>query len=144
MSSCRNGSFRVRNDGALVDELLASGRPVVALLATEFVAAMHPMGAEHGEQALETAGFYAVESTLLGEELVALEYEARHAKDSGVPVIRSTCPVANDWVRRYHPALVGALASVVPPYVAQAEIIKSAPPFARPTCRAATVATSSR
>jgi diguanylate cyclase (GGDEF)-like protein len=125
VSGCRNGSFRVRNDGALVDALLGSGRTVVALLATEFVAAMHPMAPEEVESALEAAGFYAVESTLLGEEVVALEYEARHAARSGVPVIRSTCPVVSDWVRRYHPALVGALASVVPPYIAQAAIIKS-------------------
>jgi diguanylate cyclase (GGDEF)-like protein len=125
VSACGNGSFRVRNDGALVDGLLRGGRPVVALLATEFVAAMHPMTPEEVERALDSAGFYAVESTLLGEEVVALQYEALHAADSGVPVIRSTCPVVNDWVRRYHPALVGALASVVPPYVAQAAIIKS-------------------
>jgi diguanylate cyclase (GGDEF)-like protein len=125
VSGCRNGSFKVRSDGALVDALLSSGRTVVALLATEFVAAMHPMAPEEVESALEAAGFYAVESTLLGEEVVALEYEARHAARSGVPVIRSTCPVVNDWVRRYHPALVGALATVVPPYVAQASIIKS-------------------
>jgi diguanylate cyclase (GGDEF)-like protein len=115
----------VRSDGALVDALLGEDRTVVALLATEFVAAMHPMAPEEVESALGAAGFYAVEFTLLGEEVVALEYEARHAARSGVPVIRSTCPVVNDWVRRYHPALVGALASVVPPYVAQASIIKS-------------------
>jgi diguanylate cyclase (GGDEF)-like protein len=125
VAGCRSGSFRVRNDGALVDALLAGDRPVVALLATEFVAAMHPMAPETVAEALEAVGFYSVESTVLGEEVVALEYEARHATAGGVPVIRSTCPVVTDWVRRYHPALVGALATIVPPYVAQAAIIKS-------------------
>jgi diguanylate cyclase (GGDEF)-like protein len=125
VSACRSGGFKVRSDGALVDALLGEDRPVVALLATEFVAAMHPMSPEEVESALEAAGFDAAESTLLGEEVVALEYEARHATQSGVPVIRSTCPVVDEWVRRYHPALVGALAPVVPPYVAQASIIKS-------------------
>lgn len=125
VAGCRNGAFRVRNDGALVDRLLAGGRPVVALLATEFVAAMHPAAPEAVEAALHEAGFYAVESTVLGEEVVALEYEARHAVGNGLPVIRSTCPVVNDWVRRYHPAIVGALAPIVPPYVAQAAIVKA-------------------
>lgn len=125
VAACRNGSFRVRNDGVLVDQLLAGGRPVVALLAAEFVAAMHPTAPEAVEAALREAGFYAVESTVLGEEVVALEYEARHAAGNGLPAIRSTCPVANDWVSRYHPALVGALAPIVPPYVAQAAIIKA-------------------
>jgi len=125
VAGCRNGSFRVRNDGALVDRLLAGGRPVVALLATEFVAAMHPVAPDAVEDALHEAGFYAVESTVLGEEVVALEYEARHAVGNGLPVLRSTCPVVNDWVRRYHPEFVAALAPVVPPYVAQAAIIKA-------------------
>jgi len=122
---CRNGAFVVRNDGAAVDSLLASDRPVVALLATEFVAAMHPMAPEAVEGALLESGFYAVESTLLGAEVVAMEYEVRHAANTGVPVIRSTCPVVNEWVRRHYPSLVGALAPVVPPYIAQAAIIKA-------------------
>ena len=125
VSGCRNGAFIVRNDGAMVDSLLASDRPVVALLANEFVAAMHPMTPEAVEGALLESGFYAVESTLLGAEVVAMEYEVRHAANTGVPVIRSTCPVVNEWVRRRHPALVGALAPVVPPYVAQAAILKA-------------------
>jgi diguanylate cyclase (GGDEF)-like protein len=129
VSGCLNGAFAVRNDGAAVDALLASGRPVVALLATEFVAAMHPMAPESIEGALEEMGFYAVESTLLGAEVVAMEYEVRHAANTGVPVIRSTCPVVNEWVRRYHPGLVGALAPIVPPYIAQAGIIKSLYPL---------------
>lgn len=125
VSECPHGGHTVRDDGARVDELLLSGRPVVAVLATEFVAAMHPMTPLEVEAALEACGFYAVESTLLGEEMVALQYEVRHAARNGLPVIRATCPVVNDWVRRYHPALVGALAPVVPPYIAQARLIKS-------------------
>ncbi|MHB8739826.1 MAG: diguanylate cyclase [Coriobacteriia bacterium] len=39
--------------------------------------------------------------------------------------IRSTCPVAVDYVRKYHPAFVPALAPLVPPYIAQARLIRS-------------------
>ena len=42
-----------------------------------------------------------------------------------LPVIRSTCPVTNEWVRRFHPALAGALAPIVPPYIAQARLVKA-------------------
>ena len=125
VSGCRNGAIVVRSDGAMVDSLLAGDRPVVAMLATESVAAMHPMASETLERALLESGFCAVESTLLGAEVVAMEYEERHAAFTGAPVIRSTCPVVNEWVRRRHPALVGALAPVVPPYIAQAAIIKA-------------------
>jgi len=125
VSECGSKGHTVRDDTGLVRELLASGRPVVAVLATEFVAALYPMSASEVETRLEELGFYAVESTLLGEELVAVAYEGRHTRATGVPVIRSTCPVVVDWVRMFRPALSGALVPVVPPYVAQARLVKS-------------------
>jgi len=125
VTQCPQDARVVRDGGGLVDDLLASGRPVVALLATEFAAALYPKSPEAVEAGLEEAGFFGVESTLLGEEAVALAYEERHAVRNGLPVIRSTCPVVNDWVRTRHPAMVGALAPLVPPYIAQARLIKS-------------------
>ena len=78
------------------------------------------------------SGFYAVESTLLGEEIVAAAYEKRHTRATGVPVIRSTCPVV-DRVGAPLPsrARAGALAPVVPPYVAQARLVRDAVPGRR-------------
>jgi diguanylate cyclase (GGDEF)-like protein len=125
VSECGSGGHAVRDDTQLVRDLLASGRPVVAVLATEFVAALFPMSPAEIEARLEAMGFYSAESTVLGEELVALAYEGRHNQVTGVPVIRSTCPVVNSWVRRYRPALAGALVPVVPPYIAQARLVKS-------------------
>jgi diguanylate cyclase (GGDEF)-like protein len=124
VTECPQSAWVVRDDGDGVDRLLRGKRPVVALLATEYAAAMYPKSPAAIESALKDAGFYAVESTLLGEEAVAAAYEVRHASGNGLPIIRSTCPVTNDLVRRYHPALVGALAPIVPPYVAQARLIK--------------------
>jgi diguanylate cyclase (GGDEF)-like protein len=128
VTECGSGGRVVRDDTGLVRELLASGRPVVAVLATEFVAALFPMSPNEIEARLESMGFYAAESTLLGEEYVALAYEGRHDRVTGVPVIRSTCPVVADWVRRFHPALAGALVPVAPPYVAQARLVKAVYP----------------
>lgn len=130
VSQCGHFGHMVRDDTPRVQDLLRSGRPVVALLATEFVAAMHPYSPEEVEAKLEDLGFYAVESTLLGEEMVALAYEAHHRELPGdMPVIRSTCPVTTEWVRRFHPALSGALVPVVPPYIAQARLIKALYPI---------------
>jgi diguanylate cyclase (GGDEF)-like protein len=125
VSECGSGGHVVRDDTGLVRDLLASGRPVVAILATEFVAALHPMSSSEIETRLESLGFYAAESTLLGEELVAVAYEGRHNRVTGVPVVRSTCPVVTQWVRRFRPALAGALVPIVPPYVAQARLVKA-------------------
>lgn len=125
VSQCSHYGHVVRDDTPRVQDLLRSGRPVVALLATEFVAAMHPYSPAEVEARLEDMGFFAVESTLLGEEMVALAYDSHHRQlPGGLPVIRSTCPVTSEWVRRFHPALSGALAPIVPPYIAQARLIK--------------------
>lgn len=124
VSECTVGGHRVRDDTPLVLELLKSRRPVVALMATEFVAALHPLTIPEVERALAVLGFHSVESTLLGEEIVAQEYERIHAREDALFVIRSTCPVAVSFVQKYYPALTPALAPVVPPYIAQARLIR--------------------
>jgi diguanylate cyclase (GGDEF)-like protein len=125
VSECGNCGHDVRDDTGRVRELLSSGRPVVCVLATEFVAALHPMPTGEIESAVESLGFYAVESTLLGEELVAMAYERQHSRECSMPILRSTCPVTTSWVLRFHPKLTQALAPIVPPYVAQARLIKA-------------------
>jgi diguanylate cyclase (GGDEF)-like protein len=128
VSECGHSGHCVRDDTPAVRELLASSRPVVAVLASEFVAALHPMRPVEIERALEALGFYAVESTVLGEEMVALAYANLCKRAGAFPVLRSTCPVTVEWVKRYHPALVQALAPIVPPYVAQARLVREVYP----------------
>jgi diguanylate cyclase (GGDEF)-like protein len=125
VAACSAQGIVARDDLPRLRALLAGERPVVALLATEFVAAMHPLEADEIEAALEAVGFHAVESTVLGEEIVALEYERTYARSSCLPVLRSTCPVMVDYVCRFEPSLVGTLAPIVPPYVAQARLVKA-------------------
>ena len=69
-------------------------------------------------------GFAGIETTVLGEEMVAAAYEAAHERETRGLELRSTCPVAVDWVRKFYPDLVPRLAAVAPPYVAQARLIR--------------------
>lgn len=124
VSDCGNRGFMVRDDLPRVRELLLSEAKVVALLATEYVAALHPRLPSEVEWLLHSAGFFGVETTTLGEEMVAEEYERLHTRSTGAFSLRATCPVVVDWVRKYHPGMVGALAPIVPPYIAQARLIK--------------------
>jgi len=124
VSECGNRGFVVRDDLPRVSELLFSEVKVVALLATEYVAALHPRLPSEVEWLLYSAGFFGVETTALGEEMVAEEYERHHTRLTGAFLLRATCPVVVDWVRKYHPGMVGALAPIVPPYIAQARLIK--------------------
>ncbi|MEA5075547.1 MAG: diguanylate cyclase [Coriobacteriia bacterium] len=125
VSECARGGFVVRDDTPAVRALLASRRPVVALLASEFIAALYPMTVPQVERGLEALGFASVETTLLGEETVAAAYEHLHSRSDSTISLRSTCPVVVDFVRKYHPAFVPALAPLVPPYIAQARLIRS-------------------
>ena len=126
VTHCGNSGFSVRDDLPRVRALLASKRPVVIVLASEYVAAMHPATPLELERSLEALGFIAVETTVLGEELVAAAYEQVHARShSTLPKLRSTCPVAVGWVKRFYPQLVDTLVPIVPPYVAQARLVKS-------------------
>lgn len=122
---CSRGGHSVRDDLPAVEALLRSRTPVVALLSTEFIAALAPLTVVQIERALEALGFCAVETTVLGEEMVAESYEHLHGRDDTLVSIRSTCPVVTSFVRAYHPALAGALAPIVPPYVAQARLIRA-------------------
>lgn len=123
---CANGARAIRDDLPRVRELLAGEAPVVVLLASEYIAAMHPLTPAELESALREIGFDHVESTVVGEEIAAAAYEQIHVRgDIHPPRLRSTCPVAVDWVRRFHPALTGALVPLMPPYVAQAQVIRA-------------------
>lgn len=126
VTECSSGAHFVRDDLGRVRELLASGAPVVAILASEYIAALHPLSASEVERRLESIGFSAVETTVLGEEIVAAAYEQIHPRDEAAawPRLRSTCPVCVDWVRRFYPELTEALVPLVPPYVAQARLVR--------------------
>lgn len=129
VTACGNQAHLVRDDLPRVRELLESGRPVVALLASEAPAGLFPTTYSEAEQALEAMGFDGVETTVLGEELVAAAYEQTHERaGSSFPQIRSTCPVVVSWVRKFYPQLVGALAPIAPPFIATARLIKSVYP----------------
>ncbi|MDY0340893.1 MAG: diguanylate cyclase [Coriobacteriia bacterium] len=125
VSECSREGFVVRDDTHAVRALFRSHRPVVALLASEFIAALYPMTVSQVERSLESIGFSSVETTLLGEELVASAYEKIHARSESAMSIRSTCPVVVDYICKFHPAFVPALAPLVPPYLAQARLIRS-------------------
>ena len=101
----------------------------MVVLASEFVAALNPLSQSQIERRLEAIGFAAVETTVLGEELVAAEYERVHSS-AGVafPRLRSTCPVVVYWVERFYPQLTDALVPVVPPYIAQARLVHAINP----------------
>lgn len=121
---CAQNAMVLRDDAKTARELLATER-VVAILAPEFVAAFHPASPERLEAALEQLGFYSIEETVLGEELVATEYEGMISHADGQPLIRSTCPAIVRLLQRYYPEHVSALVPLVSPMIAQGRLVKA-------------------
>lgn len=125
VAECGRSGKRIRQDIPRVLQLLQGDSPVVALLSSEHVAGMHPLTPNELESALELLGFSGVETTVLGEEMVAAAYELEYDhRRVGATQLRSTCPVAVDWVRKFYPEMTEALAPIAPPYIAQARLIR--------------------
>lgn len=124
IGACAQKAITVRNDLDVARQLLATDR-VVAILAPEYVAAFDQATPEQVEAGLERLGFYSVEEAVLGEELVAMEYERMLLHLNGDLVIRSTCPSTVAWLERYHPGFVADLAPLISPMIAQGRLVKA-------------------
>ncbi len=124
VNACSQKALRARSDVASVRRLLARER-TVAILAPEYVAAFHPIRPQQVEAALELVGFYSIETTILGEELVATEYERLLEHRNGQLYVRSTCPAVVARLQLYHPQLATNLAPLISPMVAQGRLIKA-------------------
>jgi len=123
--ACSKESILLGDDLKRAFEILSSGRKTIAVLAAEYLVSFYPMTTEQLSFLIELAGFYGIEDTVLGEELVARQYLRYFASTEGFPAIRSTCPSATAWVEKFYPELSELLVPVVAPFVAQSRLVKS-------------------
>ncbi len=125
--ACTQRAKVVRNDLQQLESLLSSGK-VIAVLSSEFSAALHPFELGKIESALMKVGFEVVEESVLGEEMTARQLEKYLKEAKEYPVIRSTCPVIVSYIQKYSPSLVKNIAPIISPMVAQSKICKSTYP----------------
>ncbi len=94
------------------------------VLSVEAEVHFHPYAPEQVVNACYAAGFKAVHRGVLGDELVADEYQ-RLLQDPGWgTMIRSTCPIVVERVRHDYPELVPYLAPVKTPLAAEAAYLR--------------------
>jgi diguanylate cyclase (GGDEF)-like protein len=122
VSSCSRSAISLADDLGAVRELMA-GEPTVAVVSPAVEAAFRPARRSQLRAALKLLGFYAVEDSVMAEELGAAGYAELPASRAGRSVIRSTCPAVVGLVRRYYPALVDFLAPIADPAVIQSRLI---------------------
>jgi hypothetical protein len=84
----------------------------------------HPFAPEQVVNACYAAGFQAVHRGVLGDELVADEYQRLFQDTGWGTMIRSTCPVVVERVRHDFPELVPYLAPVKTPLAAEAAYLR--------------------
>ncbi len=105
--------------------LLASGKPVAAIVAPSFAAEFTDCDYRALVGMLRALGFKYVNEVAFGADLIADRY--RRLLDNstdGQRFIATTCPAIIHYVERYHPDAVKHLAPIVSPMVAAARALR--------------------
>lgn len=122
--ACPHHAVEVVGDLGTSLELAARGDAVL-LLSVEAEVFFHPRRPEQLVNACYRAGFRVVHRGVLGDELVAAEYEKLWAEGGWGSMIRSTCPVVVDTITHRYPQLAQYLAPVKTPVAAEVDYVKA-------------------
>src|SRR5213080_1718499 len=123
LPACPHDAIRASGDVARADELALSGRAAL-ILSVECAVFFYPATPEQVVNACYAAGFRTVHRGVIGDELVAREYLSLWADEGWGTMIRTTCPVIVETVRRQYPELIPYLAPVATPIAAEARYLK--------------------
>jgi iron only hydrogenase large subunit-like protein len=108
-----------------VRDLIASDKPVVAMVAPSFAAEFSDIfDYKLLVGMLKVMGFTYVTEVAFGADLVAKEYKSLYNDEDALPSISSDCPAIVSYIERYFPELVGSLAAIVSPMVAMSRVVR--------------------
>lgn len=129
--NCPQDAKQIRNDVPRVQELIASGHPVIASVAPSFIAEFPLLDFESMRGMLRQLGFAGAEETAIGATIVKQEYERMIASGEHDVIISSCCHSINSLIQKYHPAALPYLAPVLSPMLAHCKLIKEQKPEAK-------------
>ncbi|OQC07082.1 MAG: Periplasmic (Fe) hydrogenase large subunit [Candidatus Hydrogenedentes bacterium ADurb.Bin101] len=112
---CGQHAKQVYDTTALVDALLAGKDQVAAIIAPSFPAAFIDWPYQKVVGLFRKMGFDYVMEVAFGADLVSDRYRRLFEKDTNGHYIATSCPAIVNYVERYYPALVDALAPIVSP-----------------------------
>lgn len=121
--ACPHDAIDVIGDVAQVRRLAEQGDAIL-IMSVETAVWFYPVAPEQVVNAAYALGFRAVHHGVTGDELVAAEYCRLLEDDGWGTMIRSTCPVLVEKVRREYPELVPYLAPVRTPLEAEAAYLR--------------------
>jgi len=127
LEACPHDAVSVNGDLEQVRALVAEGDALLVLSAEASVH-FHPVTVEQIVNGAYAMGFAGVHHGTIGDELVAAEYLRLWETPQWRTLIRSTCPVLVEKVRKDHPELVPYLAPVATPTEAEVTYLHRAYP----------------
>lgn len=123
VTECPQKAKQVENQVTQIKAKIASGHKVLMSLAPSFIGSFPEYKGNELFQAIKGLGFYDVEETAIGAEIVSSHY-SRMLEESQEPIISACCPVVVNVIKTYYPELVKNIAQVVSPMVAHGKVIK--------------------
>ncbi len=124
LPACPHDAILALGDLARATELALGGMAAL-ILSVEAAAYFYPATPEQVVNACYAAGFRMVHRGVIGDELVAQEYLKLWGDEEWGTMIRSTCPVIVETVRKEYPELIPYLAPVQTPVAAEARYLKA-------------------
>ena len=121
---CPAHAKKIRPDLARARYLLGSGKKVYASLAPSFVSFFKQYEPGALVAALKRLGFAGVSETALGAQAVSAETGAFLAQAKPGIYLSSACPAVVDYVKKYAPAYVGNITSVLSPLLSHARLLR--------------------
>ncbi|WP_353893664.1 [Fe-Fe] hydrogenase large subunit C-terminal domain-containing protein [Proteinivorax hydrogeniformans] len=122
--SCEHDGFFIKDKVQEVKDALSSNKKVIASLAPSFPGAFSLKEGEQIVSALKKLGFYAVEETAVGADVILDSYEDYTENSTLDNLISTSCPSANYLVEKYYPELKKYMMPVVSPMVAHGKSIR--------------------
>ncbi|MFZ5953396.1 MAG: [Fe-Fe] hydrogenase large subunit C-terminal domain-containing protein, partial [Candidatus Rifleibacteriota bacterium] len=123
---CSRKAKQVLDSIEYCTKLLERQEPVAAIVAPSAAAEFHEVEREQFVGMLKKLGFSRVNEVAFGADLVARQYRELLEQKKGAKkqFIATTCPAIVNFVEKYHPELVDALAPIVSPMVATSRVVR--------------------
>ncbi|MDO5565025.1 MAG: [Fe-Fe] hydrogenase large subunit C-terminal domain-containing protein [Planctomycetia bacterium] len=122
---CPVHAKKVRDDADLARQLIKDKTvKVYASLAPSWVNEFKGLSSTKMVAALKKLGFAGVSETALGAQIVSQKTATMVENLTAGLVISSACPVAVDYIRKYHPELADRISPVLSPALSHARFLK--------------------
>ncbi|MCR1897704.1 4Fe-4S binding protein [Irregularibacter muris] len=124
LHSCPQNAKSIKSDLETIQEWIKDGQKVVVSIAPSFPAAFNLKKEGQIVTALKQLGFYAIEETAAGAEIISLLYKDFYYRKDYNHVITTSCPTVNYLIERYYPHLVKYMVPVVSPMIAHGRLLQ--------------------